>query len=225
MLNITHTGPGPKYLDLIIKPRSFFVGLPDYSSRCAILQTMLRNVPLDIRFDIERIARESEGYSGSDLKELLRTAALFPLREARMAFMQQQQQQQQIGKATGGKGGMPPLRSLTTEDVLRAKERVAPTQFSPGYRAALAEYANRANAGNGGAGAGVGSNDYNNPYMDGGLSDLDFFGNQPHSHNARPNNMYDKYFSNDLENEHLDFDFSDDEDSSSSSLTDDDDLF
>ncbi|GAH24670.1 unnamed protein product, partial [marine sediment metagenome] len=42
------------------------------------------NVPLDNNFNMDQIAGSMEGYTPSDMKEVLRTAALFPLREARV---------------------------------------------------------------------------------------------------------------------------------------------
>jgi len=117
-------------------PRSFFVGLPDVESRIAILNNLLDSVPLYPGKEmIPDMARGLEGYSGSDIKEVLRTAALFPLREARQS-------------SEGDH--LPPLRSLMMEDIQRAMERVSPTPLSISYRAALTEYANGAHGrGNG----------------------------------------------------------------------------
>lgn len=119
-------------------PRSFLVGLPDYHSRTSILQAMLRNVPLSPDFSLEVVARETDGYSGSDIKELLRVAAMFPLREARLSMLQSDDDEDDDGR-------LPPLRSLTTQDILWAKNRVQPTQWSKSYSSALAEYAGRSN--------------------------------------------------------------------------------
>eukprot|EP00957_Ditylum_brightwellii_P085757 6524143-Ditylum_brightwellii.AAC.1 len=72
-------------------PRSIYVGLPDYNTRILVLRSMLRNVPTAEKsgeFSIEEIARCTDGFSPSDLKELLRSAALIPLREARSHMMQ-----------------------------------------------------------------------------------------------------------------------------------------
>jgi len=123
-------------------PRSFYVGRPDSSSRYKILQSMLSNVPLADDFDLERIAQCTEKYSPSDLKEVLRTAALYPLREARATMIQ----------ATNSLGMnnthiIPPLRPLTMSDVKKAMEKVQPTQFSASYRSALSDYVKRASGG------------------------------------------------------------------------------
>jgi SpoVK/Ycf46/Vps4 family AAA+-type ATPase len=42
---------------------------------------MLRDVPLQTNFDIDLLARRTEGLSGSDLKELCRNAVGAPVRE------------------------------------------------------------------------------------------------------------------------------------------------
>ena len=189
-------------------PRSFYVGLPDFSSRCAILQTMLRDVPLSTDFDIGTIAQQTEGYSGSDLKELLRSAALFPLREARLKLMQNRNSKNDKNI------GMPQLRSLTTADVLKAKERIVPTQFSPGYRAALAEYTQRAHSS-------IENNDGDHSYVD-GYYNHDVAGNHQNSNNGQSSNIYDdKDFRTYGYSDNIDTDNSDDF-SSSFEDTDDD---
>jgi hypothetical protein len=93
------------------------------------LQHLTKGIPLSPDFALAPLASKTEGYTPSDLKQIVRTAVTVgPLREARMTQLH---------------------RSLTTEDVLHAKSLVAPTPLSPGYRAALVEYArNQAIPGN-----------------------------------------------------------------------------
>jgi len=134
-------------------PRSFFVGLPDHDSRVAILSSMLRDVPLEEgNFCIACLSKNTDGYSPSDLKELLRTAALIPLRESRAEIMKSNTREERLRRMgmtpmeEGGSGypGMPRLRPLRNEDAIYAIGKVKPTQFSPQYRAALADYAAKA---------------------------------------------------------------------------------
>ena len=147
-------------------PRSFFVGLPDRAARIAVLKTMLKSVPLSPDFDVEVIAKATEFYSPSDLKELLRTAALAPLREARFKALSQSQEED--GKSSeqspASSGHMPSsLRPLSTADVIGALSKVAPTQLNQQYVDALTAYASRA-CGDGGNSNGInaeGAQDHN----------------------------------------------------------------
>lgn len=50
------------------------IGLPDISTRAAILEVYLRRV--DHGADVERLARETDGFSGADLREVVRSAVL-----------------------------------------------------------------------------------------------------------------------------------------------------
>ena len=62
-------------------PKRYAVGLPDPAQRKKILAIMLSNVPCNSSFNLDEIVRKTEGYSGSDLKELCRNAAMVPVRE------------------------------------------------------------------------------------------------------------------------------------------------
>ena len=62
-------------------PKRYAVSLPDAPQRRKILSIMLRTTRLDSSFDLNGIVRKTEGYSGSDLKELCRAAAMVPVRE------------------------------------------------------------------------------------------------------------------------------------------------
>ncbi|CAH9096056.1 unnamed protein product [Cuscuta epithymum] len=62
-------------------PRRLMVNLPDASNREKILRIILTKEELDPNVDFEAIATMTEGYSGSDLKNLCVTAAHCPIRE------------------------------------------------------------------------------------------------------------------------------------------------
>ncbi|KJE89452.1 ATPase [Capsaspora owczarzaki ATCC 30864] len=62
-------------------PKTFAVPLPARRQRCDILKVILANERLEEGFDYEALATMTDGYSGSDLHELCRTAAVIPLRE------------------------------------------------------------------------------------------------------------------------------------------------
>ncbi|KAF8416991.1 putative membrane-spanning ATPase [Tirmania nivea] len=62
-------------------PKKFNVPLPDANQRRRILSLILKDTRLDQGFDVEELVRCTVGFSGSDLKEACRDAAMVPLRE------------------------------------------------------------------------------------------------------------------------------------------------
>ncbi len=119
-------------------PRRVFVGLPDHDARISILQNMLKHVPLDQSFDVNTMAHKTAGYSPSDIREVLQAAALYPLREARAKMMTNSAE---VGdNELPSKMQIPPLRSLTNDDVLRALAVAKPTHFSRKYQRQLMDY-------------------------------------------------------------------------------------
>lgn len=62
-------------------PRRLFVDLPDSENRIKILKTILRHEEVSPDFKYEEIAALTEGYSGSDLKNLCLQAAFHPVRD------------------------------------------------------------------------------------------------------------------------------------------------
>ncbi|KAM6494267.1 P-loop containing nucleoside triphosphate hydrolase protein [Amanita muscaria] len=62
-------------------PKRFAIGLPNREQRLKILNLMLQDTKLSPEFPVEQLADMTEGFSGSDLKELCRNAAMVPVRE------------------------------------------------------------------------------------------------------------------------------------------------
>jgi len=62
-------------------PRSFMFDLPDEDQREEILTVLLRGTDCHSSFDVKALAEKTDRYSGSDLKELCRYAAMIPIRE------------------------------------------------------------------------------------------------------------------------------------------------
>jgi SpoVK/Ycf46/Vps4 family AAA+-type ATPase len=62
-------------------PRQFHVALPNVAQRKHILSLALEDATLDVSLSLDEIAAMTDGYSGSDLSELCRQAALYPVRE------------------------------------------------------------------------------------------------------------------------------------------------
>lgn len=57
-----------------------FVNLPSPLERVEILQTLVRNIPVEFNDDLRRLAEECEGYSGADLGSLLRRAGYMAIK-------------------------------------------------------------------------------------------------------------------------------------------------
>ena len=59
-----------------------YVPLPDFENRCAILDTITKNLKLDLDIDFEKIYKDKriEGFSGADIASLVREAQLHALK-------------------------------------------------------------------------------------------------------------------------------------------------
>lgn len=61
-------------------PRTFLFDLPEVNERRSIIEVHLGNQRKTPDFDFGRVAEETKGYSGSDLKELCKFACMLPVR-------------------------------------------------------------------------------------------------------------------------------------------------
>ncbi|OVA20652.1 AAA+ ATPase domain [Macleaya cordata] len=62
-------------------PQAFEIGIPDRSERVKILKVILKGEKVEEDIDYDHIANLCEGYTGSDLLELCKQAAYFPVRD------------------------------------------------------------------------------------------------------------------------------------------------
>jgi len=62
-------------------PKRFAIRLPDREQRRKILNLMLSKTSLSSSLDINLLSSRTEGFSGSDLQELCRSAAMIPVKE------------------------------------------------------------------------------------------------------------------------------------------------
>lgn len=62
-------------------PKRFAIGKPDTAQRRSILQKILRDASLALDFDLETVVLNTEGLSGSELRDLSREAALRLMKE------------------------------------------------------------------------------------------------------------------------------------------------
>ncbi|NPA22531.1 MAG: CDC48 family AAA ATPase [Candidatus Micrarchaeota archaeon] len=58
------------------------VGIPDEKARLEIFKVHTRNMPLEKDVDLEELAKITEGFTGADIADVVRTAAMTALREA-----------------------------------------------------------------------------------------------------------------------------------------------
>ena len=59
----------------------FEIGIPVQSERSKILQVVLKGENVEPNIDYDHIARLCEGFTGSDILELCKQAAFYPIRE------------------------------------------------------------------------------------------------------------------------------------------------
>jgi hypothetical protein len=105
-------------------PRQILVGLPDAKSRADILRVQLRRERIEPTLDLIAVAEATEGFSGSDLKEVVRAAALMPIREA---FQAERAQRNAGGSSVAAGAGSVSARPISTGDLLAATEIARPT--------------------------------------------------------------------------------------------------
>jgi len=74
----------PQDLDRAIlrrMPATFHIGLPNMMQRQKILRLILQNEPISEDVDLNRIAKLTENFSGSDLREVCRNASVYRVRD------------------------------------------------------------------------------------------------------------------------------------------------
>uniref|UniRef100_A0A2P2LCR6 Uncharacterized protein LOC8286329 isoform X2 n=1 Tax=Rhizophora mucronata TaxID=61149 RepID=A0A2P2LCR6_RHIMU len=104
--------------DAVIRrlPRRIYVDLPDAENRMKILRIILAHENLEPDFKFDKLANATEGYSGSDLKNLCVAAAYRPVQELLEEEMK------------GRKNDVAPvLRSLNLDDFVQSKAKVGPS--------------------------------------------------------------------------------------------------
>jgi len=114
------------------------VDLPDASNRSKILQVILGQEELAEGFDVAQLAADTEGYSGSDLKNLCVAAAYRPVRE----ILEREKEEAELAKEGAEAGAeaadappaakrakaapreAPYIRPIKLDDFTKAKEQV-----------------------------------------------------------------------------------------------------
>ncbi|PUZ45719.1 hypothetical protein GQ55_8G247100 [Panicum hallii var. hallii] len=105
-------------------PRRLMVNLPDASNREKILKVILAKEELGPDVDLDSLANMTDGYSGSDLKNLCVTAAHYPIRE----ILEKEKKEKNLAKAEGKPEpslyGSEDIRPLSIDDFKSAHEQV-----------------------------------------------------------------------------------------------------
>ncbi|XP_026664881.1 uncharacterized protein LOC103718614 isoform X2 [Phoenix dactylifera] len=105
-------------------PRRLMVNLPDASNRVKILRVILAKEELAPDIDLEVVANMTDGYSGSDLKNLCVTAAHCPIRE----ILEKEKKERILALAEGrplpALHGSDDIRRLSMDDLKYAHEQV-----------------------------------------------------------------------------------------------------
>ncbi|XP_024976468.1 uncharacterized protein LOC112514310 isoform X2 [Cynara cardunculus var. scolymus] len=105
-------------------PRRLMVNLPDAPNRAKILKVILAKEDLSPDIDLDAVASMTEGYSGSDLKNLCVTAAHRPIREIIEKEKKEHAAAIAEGKPTPALSESSDIRPLNLEDFKFAHEQV-----------------------------------------------------------------------------------------------------
>ncbi|XP_047973010.1 uncharacterized protein LOC125215595 [Salvia hispanica] len=111
--------------------RRIMVGLPSVENREKIIRTLLAKDKAE-GLDFTELATMTEGYSGSDLKNLCITAAYRPVRELiKQECQKEQKRKDEEVQQSGGEREVN-IRPLNMQDLKDAKNQVAPSFASEG---------------------------------------------------------------------------------------------
>ncbi|KAJ4712558.1 AAA-type ATPase family protein [Melia azedarach] len=105
-------------------PRRLMVNLPDAPNRAKILKVILAKEDLSPDVDFDAIANMTDGYSGSDLKNLCVTAAHRPIKEILEKEKKEHAAALAEGKPAPALSGSADIRPLNMDDFKYAHERV-----------------------------------------------------------------------------------------------------
>ncbi|RLV95536.1 Protein MSP1 [Spathaspora sp. JA1] len=98
-------------------PKTFAIEKPNYIQRKAILTKMLDDANLDSGFDLDYVVKHTQNFSGSDLRELCREAAILPVRE-----YIKENYNYKSGKLNRDENDALPVRSLRTSDFVKTSD-------------------------------------------------------------------------------------------------------
>lgn len=122
----------PRDLDKAIlrrMPAQFYIALPDEKQRKNILELILQTETVEAEVDCGNLARLTNGFSGSDLRELCRFAAVNRMRD----FVKLQQQEPTTSMVTQGSAeSRPPPRAISRTDLVDSINKIKESKLQTG---------------------------------------------------------------------------------------------
>lgn len=112
----------PKDVDRAIlrrMPSTFHIGFPTAQQRMSILKKILAMERVDDNLDYIRLANLTDGFSGSDLREICRTASVYRMRELMSSLHDEENSGQE-------------LRPLTNDDLLKSVAKLRESRLHCG---------------------------------------------------------------------------------------------
>ncbi|XP_030022539.1 ATPase family AAA domain-containing protein 1 isoform X2 [Manduca sexta] len=110
----------PQDLDKAIQrrmPATFHVPMPSDTQRERILHLILKSEPVAPDIDYKRLAASTEGFSGSDLHELCRQAAVYRVRDLARDEMAREMNQNKTNNTDSDDEFVDAVRPITMEDL------------------------------------------------------------------------------------------------------------
>ncbi|XP_061718715.1 outer mitochondrial transmembrane helix translocase-like isoform X2 [Cydia pomonella] len=126
----------PQDLDRAIQrrmPAAFHVPMPNQAQRETILHLILRDEPVAPSIDFRRLAAATEGFSGSDLHELCRQAAVYRVRDlAREEMAKEDSEKSAKGDSDSDSEYHDAVRPITMEDLRQSLAKLKEAKIQCG---------------------------------------------------------------------------------------------
>ncbi|XP_060646572.1 outer mitochondrial transmembrane helix translocase [Drosophila nasuta] len=125
----------PQDLDKAIlrrMPAQFHISLPSEVQRGQILKLILATEEIDNNVDFNRLAKLTNGFSGSDLREMCRNASVYRMRQFMTATDRNQQQASKPQPLTGGADINKAMISITMDDLLSSHLKMKESKMHTG---------------------------------------------------------------------------------------------
>ncbi|GLH12953.1 Spastin [Gryllus bimaculatus] len=126
----------PQDLDRAIlrrMPATFHIGMPNVHQRRQILRLILEHEPTSDEVDLNRLARLTENFSGSDLREMCRNASVYRVRDY---VRETGQKEPEIASSSNGIDGEEvfhdALRPITMDDLLMSLNKMKESKLHCG---------------------------------------------------------------------------------------------